>query len=56
VNLHLSHPFEGENTLEGDLLEVNEEEVALGIKIKARKKTIRLKRDAIDKARLAIKF
>lgn len=56
VNLHLSRPFEGENTLEGDLLEVNEEEVALGIKIKARKKTIRLKRDAIDKARLAIKF
>ncbi len=56
VNLHLSQPFEGENTLEGDLLEVNEEEVALGIKIKARKKTIRLKRDAIDKARLAIKF
>ncbi len=56
VNFHLSHPYKGENTLEGDLLEVNSDEVKLGIREKSKTKTIILKRETIDKARLAIKF
>lgn len=56
VNFHLSHPYKGENILEGDLLEVSLEEVVLGIKEKTRNKKITIKRETIDKARLAIKF
>lgn len=56
VNFHLSHPYKGENTLEGDLLEVTSDEIKLGIREKSKTKTIILKRETIDKARLAIKF
>lgn len=56
VHLHLSHPYEGANDLEGDLLSANEEKVELGIRIKSRKKTIEIARGTIDRARLAIKF
>ncbi len=56
VNFHLSHPYKGANTLEGDLLEVNSDEIKLGIREKTKTKTIILKRETIDKARLAIKF
>ncbi len=56
VNFHLSHPYKGANTLEGDLLETNEDEVTLGVKDKSKIKKVILKRDTIDKARLAIKF
>lgn len=56
VNFHLSHPYKGENTLEGDLLEVNDEDVTLGVKDKSKIKKVVLKRDTIDRARLAIKF
>lgn len=56
VNFHLSHPYKGENTLEGDLLEVTPIEVTLGIREKTKTKKITIKRETIDKARLAIKF
>lgn len=56
INLHLSHPYKGENTLEGDLLETKEEEITLGIRDKSKIKKVILKRADIDKARLAIKF
>ena len=56
VNLHLSNPYKGLNNLEGDLKAVNEKEVSISIKEKARVKEIILNRDDIDKARLAIKF
>ena len=56
VNFHLSHPYKGLNTLEGTLLEANENEVTLGIKNKTRVQKVILKRDTIDKARLAIEF
>ncbi len=56
VNFHLSHPYKGANTLEGDLLEANEMEVTLGVREKSKTKKVILKRDTIDKARLAIKF
>jgi ribosome maturation factor RimP len=56
VNLHLSHPYEGKNILEGTLRGVNEKEILLEVLEKTRKKTITLPRQDVDKARLAIKF
>ena len=56
VNLHLVKPYKGENILEGDLKEVNKENVTLIYKEKARAKEAVLNRVDIDKARLAIKF
>ena len=56
VNLHLSHPYQGENILEGTLLEIDDESLVLQIAIKAKKKSITLPRADVDKARLAIEF
>ena len=56
INVHLSNPYKGENYLEGDLVDVNENEVTLSIKDKARLVKATLERKNIDKARLAIKF
>lgn len=54
VNLHLSHPYKGENYLEGILKDVSESEVTLTIQVKAKKIDIILNRLHIDKARLAV--
>ena len=56
VNLHLSNPYKGLNTLEGDILSVGDETLTLEIRDKARKKSVELRLKEIDKARLAIKF
>ena len=56
INVHLSKPFKGLNNLEGDLSSVNEKEVTLIYKDKARVIKANLNREDIDKARLAIKF
>ena len=56
VNLHLSHPYQGENILEGSLLEVTEEEVTLQMKKKTAKVQAKLPRASVDKARLAIEL
>ena len=56
VNLHLSHPYKGENILEGTLVEINEEYITLSIRDKAKTKQIELPRGDVDKARLAIRF
>lgn len=55
VHLHLSHPFEGENILEGTLEELGEE-AKLSYFVKGRKKVACFKKEDIDEARLAIKF
>ena len=55
VHLHLSHPFEGENTLEGTLEEYGEE-AAITYFVKGRKKKAVFPSADIDQARLAIKF
>ena len=55
VHLHLSHPFKGENILEGTLLSMGEETVLL-VKDKSKKKEIRFPTNTIDGARLAIEF
>ncbi|MCQ2800008.1 MAG: ribosome maturation factor RimP [Bacilli bacterium] len=56
INIHLINPYKGENYLEGDLLEIADEEITLGIKEKGRNKKVTLTRQDVDKARLAIKF
>lgn len=56
VNVHLSHPYKGENIIEGDLKSVDEKEVRILYKEKARVKEAILSKEDIDKARLAIKF
>lgn len=56
INIHLLNPYKGENYLEGTLLEVNEKEIVIELKDKARKFKVSINRDNIDKARLAIKF
>lgn len=54
VNLHLSHPFKGENVLEGTLLSCDEENLTLRIKDKSLRKDVDLPRKDVDRARLAI--
>ena len=54
VYLHLMHPFEGENMLEGKLVLIEEENVEIEMMIKAKKKRITIKRKDIDYARLAV--
>ena len=56
VNLHLSHPYNGENILEGTLLSVSEEDLTIEIKIKTAKLPVTLPRKDVDKARLAIEL
>jgi len=56
VHLHLFHPYQGANDLEGELLSISKEEVSIAIREKSKTKSIELSRKNIDKARLAIKF
>ena len=56
VALHLAKPYQGANSLEGDLLEVTLDSILLRVRIKTKAKEIRLERAAVDKANLAIKF
>ena len=56
VNIHLSHPYKGENILEGDLTDVNDESVTISFRDKTRLINATIERKYIDKARLAIKF
>lgn len=56
VALHLSHPYQGENNLEGTLESVDGESVSLSYSQKGRRKVASFPRADVDKARLAIKF
>ncbi|MFA6620706.1 MAG: ribosome maturation factor RimP [Bacilli bacterium] len=56
VALHLAKPYQGENSLEGDLLDVKPDTLVLRVRFKAKAKEIALERAAVDKANLAIKF
>ncbi len=56
VNLHLSHPYKGENILEGTLLSLEGETLRLEVKAKARKIAAEIPVKDVDKARLAIEF
>ena len=56
IHVHLINPIEGENIYEGDLVEVNEENIKLSFRIKTRVKVVDIKKTNISKVRLAIKF
>lgn len=56
IHIHLSHPFKGENILEGDLMNANQDTVKLSYRVKTRVVNVEIPRQDIDQARLAIKF
>ena len=56
IHVHLINPIEGENIYEGDLIEVNEDNIKLSYRIKTRIKTVDIRKENISKIRLAIKF
>jgi ribosome maturation factor RimP len=56
VAIHLSRPYKGANSLEGDLVGVSGGIVSLRLKIKSASKTVEIPLSDIDKAHLAIKF
>lgn len=56
INIHLSHPYQGKNILEGNLDYCDNEKVILSYKNKTKVVKCEINRATIDKARLAIKF
>lgn len=56
VNLHLSHPFKGENVLEGTIKSIEGDVLTLTVKDKTRTRDLPLPLKDIDKARLAIQL
>lgn len=56
VNVHLHHPINGENILQGDIIDCNDEYLKLEYRVKTRKYQVDITLNNISKARLAIKF
>ncbi len=56
VNLHLSHPYKGENILEGTLEKIEEGNLTLFYRAKGKLVQATFPEKDVDKARLAIKF
>ena len=56
VNVHLVNPYKGENYLEGTLENVTSDEIVISFYQKTRLIKANVKREDVDKARLAIKF
>ena len=56
INIHLSHPYKGLNTIEGTLESVDNDKIVISYKEKTRLIKCEIVRNTIDKARLAIKF
>ncbi|MGX7029999.1 ribosome maturation factor RimP [Vagococcus zengguangii] len=56
INISLYSPVEGEKSFDGFLIELNESELTLRVKIKTREKEITFSRKNIAKARMAIQF
>lgn len=56
INVHIKNPIKGLNSFEGDFVEFNEKEITVAYKDKTRTIKVAIKKEDIDKARLAIKF
>jgi len=56
LDIHLSHPYKGENNIIGTLINIDKTNVTMKIQVKSRIKEITLERKYIDKVHLAIKF
>ena len=56
VHIHLLNPIKGENIYEGDLVDVDEENIKIVYKNKTRSISLEIAKSNIYKIRLAIKF
>ena len=56
IHVHLINPIKGENIYEGDLVNVNADEITLTYKNKTRSISVNIAKSNISKVRLAIKF
>ncbi len=56
INIHLSHPYKGENILEGNLDYCDNEKIILSYREKTKLIKCEINRADVDRARLAIKF
>lgn len=56
INVHLINPIKGENIYEGELNEVNQENIVISFKNKTREVSLEIALSNIYKIRLAIKF
>ena len=56
VHVHLINPIKGENIYEGDLVNVNADEITIVYLNKTRKINVNIAKSNISKIRLAIKF
>lgn len=56
IHVSLYHPVEKQNTFEGTLKELTDSDLTLIVKEKTKEKEVKLERENISKARLAIEF
>lgn len=56
VELHLSHPYKGENYLIGTIKEVKDDMLTIEVKVKSKKQKITIPVNTIDRGKIAIEF
>lgn len=56
VELHLSHPYKGENYLTGTIKEVKDDELTIEVKVKSKKQKITIPVNTIDRGKITIEF
>ena len=56
VELHLSHPYKGENYLTGTIKEVKDDMLTIEVKVKNKKQKITIPVNTIDRGKITIEF
>lgn len=56
VELHLSHPYKGENYLTGTIKEVKDDMLTIEVKVKSKKQKITIPVNTIDRGKITIEF
>lgn len=56
VELHLSHPYKGENYLTGTIKEVKDGMLTIEVKVKSKKQKITIPVNTIDRGKITIEF
>lgn len=56
VELHLSHPYKGENYLTGTIQEVKNDILTIEVKVKSKKQKITIPVNTIDRGKITIEF
>ncbi len=56
VNVHLTNPINGENILQGKMVEVNDDDIIIEVRNKSRSKRVTIVKSNIRKIRLAISY